>query len=131
MFGGPATSLGLSILADIVPIERRGRAMGTLMGAFSAASVFGVPAGLELARIGGWRMPFFAVAALGVVLSSPPSPSCRPCAVTSPAPAAPRRSEPAAAAPAARPPQAPPYCGTPPCCWLWRRRCACSPAASP
>ena len=68
MFGGPATSLSLSILADVVPVERRGRAMGTLMGAFSAASVFGVPAGLELARIGGWRLPFFAVAALGVVL---------------------------------------------------------------
>jgi predicted MFS family arabinose efflux permease len=68
LFGGPATSLGLSILADVVPVERRGRAMGTLMGAFAAASVLGVTAGLELARIGGWRTPFFAVAGLGVVL---------------------------------------------------------------
>ncbi len=68
MFGGPATTLGLSILADVVPLERRGRAMGALMGAFSAASVFGVPAGLRLARIGDWRTPFFAVAGLGVVL---------------------------------------------------------------
>ncbi len=68
MFGGPATSLGLSILADVVPVERRGRAMGLLMGAFSAASVVGVPVGLRLALIGGWRTPFFAVAGLGVVL---------------------------------------------------------------
>ena len=49
-FGGPATSLSLSIVADVVPPERRGRAMGAVMGAFSVASVLGVPAGLELAR---------------------------------------------------------------------------------
>ncbi|MEW6055024.1 MAG: MFS transporter [Bdellovibrionota bacterium] len=63
-FGGPATSLALSIIADTVPPDRRGRAMGVVMGAFSIASVFGIPAGLELARVGGWRTPFFAVGAL-------------------------------------------------------------------
>jgi predicted MFS family arabinose efflux permease len=68
-FGGPATSLSLAIVADVVPSERRGRAMGAVMGAFAAASVVGVPAGLELARIGGWRTPFFAVAGLGAVLA--------------------------------------------------------------
>jgi predicted MFS family arabinose efflux permease len=68
MFGGPATSVGLSILADVVPVERRGKALGAVMGAFSAASVLGVPAGLELARLGGWRTPFFAVASLGLVV---------------------------------------------------------------
>jgi predicted MFS family arabinose efflux permease len=68
LFGGPATAVSLSILADIVPIERRGVAMGRLMGAFSAASVVGVPVGMRLALIGGWRAPFFAVAGLGVVL---------------------------------------------------------------
>lgn len=69
-FGGPATSLSLAIIADHFPPERRGRAMGAVMGAFSAASVLGVPLGLELARIGGWRLPFFAVAALSVVVTS-------------------------------------------------------------
>ena len=68
MFGGPATSITLAILADAVPPERRGRAMGAVMGAFSAASVLGVPAGLELAQRGGWRMPFFAVAGLGLLV---------------------------------------------------------------
>ncbi|MCG5052121.1 MAG: MFS transporter [Myxococcales bacterium] len=67
-FGGPATALSLSILADVVPPERRGKAMGSVMGAFAAASVLGVPAGLELAQRWGWRAPFFAVAALGVVV---------------------------------------------------------------
>ena len=47
---------------------RRGRAMGAVMGAFSVASVLGVPLRLELASVGGWRLPFFVVAALGVVV---------------------------------------------------------------
>lgn len=66
-FGGPATAVSLSIVADTVPADRRGKAMGVVMGAFSMASVFGVPLGLELARRGGWRLPFFAVAGLGLV----------------------------------------------------------------
>jgi predicted MFS family arabinose efflux permease len=69
-FGGPATSLSLSIVADAVPAERRGKALGAVMGAFSVASVLGVPAGLELARQGGWRFPFFAVALLGLVVAA-------------------------------------------------------------
>lgn len=68
-FGGPATSLSLAVIADAIPPARRGKAMGAVMGAFSIASVLGVPAGLELARRLGWRAPFFAVAALGLVLA--------------------------------------------------------------
>lgn len=69
-FGGPATSVSLSIVADVVPAERRGKAMGAVMSAFAVASVLGVPAGLEIARIAGWRAPFLAVAALGLVLTA-------------------------------------------------------------
>ena len=67
-FGGPATSLSLSIIADVVPPARRGRAMGAVMGAFSIASVLGVPLGLWLARLGGWQMPFLVVAGFGIVV---------------------------------------------------------------
>ncbi len=69
-FGGPATALSLAIITDAVPPERRGRALGAVMGSFSVASILGVPAGLELARVGGWRLPFFAVAALGVAVAA-------------------------------------------------------------
>ena len=69
-FGGPATSLSFSIIADVVPAERRGRAMGAVMGAFSVASILGVPLGLELSRRGGWQMPFFGVAALGAMVAA-------------------------------------------------------------
>lgn len=69
-FGGPATSISYSIIADVIPVERRGKAMGAVMGAFSVASVLGVPAGLELARVGSWRLPFIAVAVLGAILAT-------------------------------------------------------------
>jgi predicted MFS family arabinose efflux permease len=69
-FGGPATSISLSIIADVVPAERRGRAMGAVMTAFTLASIFGVPAALELAQRADWRLPFFSVAALGLVLAA-------------------------------------------------------------
>jgi predicted MFS family arabinose efflux permease len=68
-FGGPATALSLAIVSDVVPPERRGRALGVVMTAFSVASTLGVPAGLELARLFGWRAPFFAVGALGLVFT--------------------------------------------------------------
>ena len=68
-FGGPATSLAFSIIADTVPAERRGAAMGAVAGAFSAASVLGIPLGVELAARGGWQMPFYAVAGMGLVVT--------------------------------------------------------------
>ncbi|MES2641461.1 MAG: MFS transporter [Myxococcota bacterium] len=69
-FGGPATALAMSIVTDVIPAERRGKALGAVMGAFSAASVLGVPMGLELARLLGWRAPFFAVAGLGLIIAA-------------------------------------------------------------
>lgn len=68
-FGGPATSLSLAIIADVVPPERRGKAMGVVMAAFSVASVLGVPLGLYAAEIGSWQTPFFSLAALGVAVT--------------------------------------------------------------
>src|SRR6187551_1499783 len=67
-FGGPATALGYAIIADVVPPGRRGRAMGIVLGSFSVASVLGVPMGLELARLFGWRTPFMVIA--GMTLAS-------------------------------------------------------------
>lgn len=68
LFGGPATSLGFSIIADVIPNERRGRAMGEVMSAFAIASIAGVPAGLWLASAGGWRAPFLCIGALTLVV---------------------------------------------------------------
>ena len=62
-FGGLAGSLLMAMVGDIVPPERRGRAMGLVMSAFPVASVLGVPAGLVLASSFGWHAPFFLLAA--------------------------------------------------------------------
>jgi len=65
MCGGPATSIAWSIVADTVPPARRGQAMGKVMGAFSLAAVFGVPLGLEMARLHNWSTPFFITSLMG------------------------------------------------------------------
>ncbi len=67
-FGGLIGAQVLSIIADLVPFERRGAAMGTLSTAFSVASVIGVPFGLYSASQLGWHAPFFAIAFTGFIV---------------------------------------------------------------
>lgn len=68
MFGGVLSALCQTIVADVVPFERRGRAMGIVMTSFSVSTVAGVPLGLVFAEYGGWHMPFFAIAAMCLLL---------------------------------------------------------------
>ncbi|HAD14915.1 MAG TPA: MFS transporter, partial [Saprospirales bacterium] len=58
----------LAIVADTFAYERRAMAMGTLMTAFSLASVAGVPAGLWLAATFSWHVPFLAIGLLGIAV---------------------------------------------------------------
>jgi len=64
VFGGVMGALVQTIVGDAIPFERRGRAMGVVMGSFSIATVAGVPASLLLANTLGWHAPFFAIAGL-------------------------------------------------------------------
>ncbi len=68
LFGGMIGAQVLSIVSDTFEYERRGRAMGSLMTAFSLASVMGVPAGLWLAARYSWHAPFLVVGGLGVLI---------------------------------------------------------------
>ena len=68
-FGGPATAISIAIVSDAVPATLRGRALGMVMGAFSIASVLGVPIGLWVAEQWSWRAPFFATAGLGMLVT--------------------------------------------------------------
>ncbi len=63
-FGGMVGALILAIVADIVPYERRGKAMGVLMTAFSVASVVGLPIGLLIADTYGWETCFFVISGI-------------------------------------------------------------------
>lgn len=65
IFGGPLAAVALAIVTDEVPVERRGAAMGKVMGSFAAASVIGVPFGLELSHRFGWQAPFIAFGVIG------------------------------------------------------------------
>ena len=62
-FGGLAGSMVTAMIGDIIPPDRRGRAMSWVSAAFPVASVLGVPAGLILAGHFGWHAPFFLLAA--------------------------------------------------------------------
>jgi predicted MFS family arabinose efflux permease len=67
-FGGMIGAQVLAIVADTFAYERRAMAMGTLMTAFSLASVAGVPAGLWLAAKFSWHIPFLAIGLLGIAV---------------------------------------------------------------
>ncbi len=69
-FGGILAALIFSIIGDVIPYERRSRATGIVMTAFSAASVAGVPAGIFLAAQFGWRMPFIVIGVLGIIITT-------------------------------------------------------------
>lgn len=68
-FGGVLAALILSIVGDVIPLSRRGRAMGIVMTAFSAASVVGVPLGIYLASIYSWRFPFLVTGIVAAFVS--------------------------------------------------------------
>ena len=63
-FGGVLGAMVQTMVGDLIPFERRGRASGTIMSAFSLSTVAGVPLSLFLANHFGWRFPFFFIALL-------------------------------------------------------------------
>jgi predicted MFS family arabinose efflux permease len=64
LFGGVLSALSQTIVADVIPFERRGRAMSVVMTSFSVSTVAGVPLGLFLAAHFNWHAPFVGIAAL-------------------------------------------------------------------
>ena len=67
-FGGILGALILAIISDLFSYEKRARAIGIVMTAFSVASVFGVPFGLYIAALYNWHAPFYMLATLGAVI---------------------------------------------------------------
>ena len=67
-FGGVLSTMTQTIIGDVVPFARRGRATGIVMTSFSVATVAGVPAGLLFANLWGWHFAFFAIGVMCVAV---------------------------------------------------------------
>ncbi len=61
VFGGIITPIVYAIIAELIPFERRGRAMGTVMASFSITSILGIPTGLLIADFFSWRHTFYFI----------------------------------------------------------------------
>ena len=68
IFGGVMGSISMAILTDLFPIEKRGRAMGTIQMGFGASQVLGIPIGLYVANLWGWEAPFLMIVGLAIVI---------------------------------------------------------------
>jgi predicted MFS family arabinose efflux permease len=68
-FGGVMTALAYAIVGDVIPMQKRGAAVGLLSLAFSITSIVGIPLGLWLSRSLNWQAPFLVigVVSLGVI----------------------------------------------------------------
>ena len=68
LFGGVIGSISLAIVADLFPIEQRGRVMGFMQMGFGASMVLGIPTSLYLANAWGWQVPFLMIVGLASII---------------------------------------------------------------
>ena len=66
--GGVLGSVIMAIVGDVIPVQRRGAATGTIMTAFSLAAIAGVPAGVMLGAHFNWAAPFYLLVVLSLVV---------------------------------------------------------------
>lgn len=69
LFGGIIGAQVFAIVADLFSYERRGRAMGVVMGGFAAASILGVPLSLYLTNLfkHDWHVPFLLIGGVALL----------------------------------------------------------------
>ncbi len=68
LFGGVIGSISMAIVADLFPIQKRGRVMGFMQMGFGASQVLGIPISLYLANAWGWQTPFLMIVALAAIV---------------------------------------------------------------
>jgi predicted MFS family arabinose efflux permease len=68
LFGGVIGSISLAIVADLFPLNQRGRAMGFMQMGFGASQVLGIPISLYIANQWGWQSPFFMIVGLSFIM---------------------------------------------------------------
>jgi predicted MFS family arabinose efflux permease len=68
LFGGVIGSISMAIVADLFPLQERGRVMGFMQMGFGASQVLGIPISLYLANVWGWQSPFLMIVGLAVLI---------------------------------------------------------------
>lgn len=68
IFGGVIGSISMAIIADIFPLQKRGRVMGFVQMGFGASQVLGIPIGIYIANHFGWEAPFLYIAAFSTLI---------------------------------------------------------------
>ena len=68
LFGGVIGSISMAIVADLFPLEQRGRVMGFMQMGFGASQVLGIPISLYIANAWGWQAPFLMIVGLASVI---------------------------------------------------------------
>src|SRR6187551_1920349 len=68
IFGGVIGSISLAIVADLFPLQQRGRAMGFMQMGFGASQVLGIPISLYIANHWGWQSPFLMIVGLATII---------------------------------------------------------------
>lgn len=66
-FGGILNATILSLVADLIPFERRGKAMGVVMSSFSVSSIVGIPTGLYIANHFDWHGTFYFICLVALI----------------------------------------------------------------
>lgn len=68
IFGGVISSISFAIIADLFPLEVRGRVVGFVMTAFAASQILGIPLGMFISSIWGWKSPFWMIVGVSAVV---------------------------------------------------------------
>jgi predicted MFS family arabinose efflux permease len=68
LFGGVIGSISMAIVADLFPLQQRGRAMGFMQMGFGASQVLGIPISLYIANHWGWQSPFLMIVGLALLI---------------------------------------------------------------
>lgn len=67
LFGGVIGSVVMAIIADLFPMNMRGRVMGFVQTAFGASQVLGLPLGMVLATRWNWHAPFLMIVGVSLI----------------------------------------------------------------
>lgn len=68
LFGGVVGSIAMAIIADVFPLQTRGRVMGYVQTAFASSQVLGLPLGLFLGNRWGWQSAFLMIVAVSSIV---------------------------------------------------------------